>query len=123
MFFCDFCKIFKSTFLIELLRVAASGSSGRCLKMTSIKAIVTLMPTLNMFLSVAITLQAAIQNNLTKSWRFSREISVVGCCYSETIVFGIHSNFTYGGSSRLKVFFKTGVPKKFLRNLFYRHLR
>ena len=123
MFLWDLCKIFKSTFLIELLHVTTSGSSGRCLKMTSIKAIVTLMPTLNMFLSVAITLEAAIQNNLTKSWRFSREISVVGCRHSETIVFGIHSNFTYGRSSRSKVFFKIGVLKKFLRNLFYGYLR
>ena len=42
------------------------------IKMTSIEAvIVTLMPTLNIFLSFAITLGAAIENNLTKSWRFS----------------------------------------------------
>ena len=111
MFFCDFCEIFKSTFLIELLRVTASGSSGRYLKMTLIEAIVTLIPTLNIFLSVTITLEAAIQKNLKKSWRFSREISVVGCRYSETILFGIHSNFTYDRSSRSKVFFKIGVLK------------
>ena len=55
MFFYDFCEIFKSTFFIELLRVTTSGSSGRYLKMISIEAIVTLMPTLNTFLSVAIT--------------------------------------------------------------------
>ena len=69
------------------------------------------MPTLNIFLSVAITLEAIIQNNLTKSWRSSREISVVGCRYSQTIVFGIHSNFTYDRSSFSKVFFSIGVLK------------
>ena len=64
--------------------------------MTSIEAIlVTLMPTLKIFLSVTITLEAAIQNNLSKSWRFSRDISVVEFRYGGTIVFGIHSNFTY----------------------------
>ena len=46
--------------------------------MTSIEAIiVTLMLALNVFFSFAITLDAAIQNNLTKSWRFSREMSLV----------------------------------------------
>ena len=40
--------------------------------MTSIGAIiVTLTLTLNVFLSFAITLEGTIQNNLTKSWRFS----------------------------------------------------
>ena len=87
------------------------GSSGRYLKMTSIKAVVTLMPTLNIFLSVSITLEATIQNNLTKSWRFSREICVARFRYSETIFFGIHSNFTYDRSSRSKVFFKIVVLK------------
>ena len=38
--------------------------------------------TLNVFFSFAITLEAAIQNNLTKSWRFSREKSVVEFRYS-----------------------------------------
>ena len=47
--------------------------------MTSTEAIiVTLIPTLNMFLFVAIILEGATQKNLTKSWRFSREMSVVG---------------------------------------------
>ena len=42
------------------------------IKMTSVEAIlVTLMPTL--FLSVAITLEAAIQNNLSKSRKFSEK--------------------------------------------------
>ena len=50
---------------------------------------------MNLSLSVAITLKAAIQNSLSKSWRFSREISVVEFRYTETIVFGIHRNFTY----------------------------
>ena len=64
--------------------------------MASIEAVmVTLPPTLNIFLSVAITLEAAIQNNLSKSSRFSREIPVVEFRYSETIVSGIYSNFTY----------------------------
>ena len=51
--------------------------------MTTITAIiVTLMLALDVFLSFAITLEAAIQNNLTKSWRFSREMSFVEFCYS-----------------------------------------
>ena len=51
--------------------------------MTSAEAIiVTLMLTLNVFLSFAITLEAAIQNNFTKSWRFSKEMSVVEFRYS-----------------------------------------
>ena len=53
------------------------------------------MPTLNMYLSGAIILDVAIHNNLSKCPEFLREISVVEFCYSETIVFGIHSNFTY----------------------------
>ena len=52
------------------------------------------MPTLNMIFSVAITLEVTTHNNLSKSQKFSREISV-DFDYSETIVFGIHSNFTY----------------------------
>ena len=52
------------------------------------------MPTFNIFLSVAITLAAVIQNNLSKSQGFSREISVVELRYSGTIVFGIHFGFT-----------------------------
>ena len=50
------------------------------------------MPALNMVLSVAFTLEAAIQNNFSKS---SEELSVVKFRYSETILFGIHSSFTY----------------------------
>ena len=51
--------------------------------MTTIEAIiVTLMLALNVFLSFAITSEAAIQINLTKSWRFSREMSLVQFCYS-----------------------------------------
>ena len=73
-----FCEIFKSTFFTQPLRVTTSGSSGRYIKMTSIEGItVNLMLALNVFLSFAITLEAAIQNNLTKSWRFSREMSLV----------------------------------------------
>ena len=58
--------------------------------MTSIEALLVIMPTFNIFLSVAITLAAVIQNNLSKSQGFSREISVVELRYSGTIVFGIH---------------------------------
>ena len=83
--------------------MTTSGSSGRYLKMTSIEEIVTLMPTLNKLLSVAITLKPPS--------RKKRETSVVGFRYSETIVFWIHSNFTYNRSSRLEVFFKIGVLK------------
>ena len=81
------------------------------------------MSTLNIMLSVAITFEAAIQNNLTKSWRFLREMFVVGFCYSETIVSGIRSNFTYGRSSRLQVFFKickTFRPAALLKKFQYR---
>ena len=64
--------------------------------MTYIETImVTLMQTLGISLSVVITLKAAIQNKLSKSWRFSRGMSVVEFLYSETIVFGIHNNFNY----------------------------
>ena len=64
--------------------------------MTSIEEIlVTLIPTLNMFLSATITLEAAIQNNLSKSRRFSRDISMVEFRCNGAIVFGIHSNITY----------------------------
>ena len=48
-----------------------------------------------MFLSATITLEAAIQNNLSKSRRFSREISVVEFRCNGAIIFGIHSNITY----------------------------
>ena len=98
MFFCDFCEIFKSIFFKVLLRVTTSGSSGRYLKMTSIEEIVTLMPTLNKLLSVAITLKPPS--------RKKRKTSVVLFRYNETIVFGIHSNFTYNRSSRLEVSYK-----------------
>lgn len=47
---------------------------------------VTLMVIFNILLSVAITLESAIQNNLSKSWIFSKEISVVEFRYSEIIV-------------------------------------
>ena len=55
----------------------------------------TLMPTLNIYLSVAITLEAAIKNNPSKSRKFSSEISAVEFRYSEIVVFEIHTNFTY----------------------------
>ena len=54
--------------------------------MTSIKAImVTLIPTLNISLYDTITLKAIIQNKMF----------VVEFRYSKTIVFVIHSKFTY----------------------------
>ena len=57
---------------------------------------VTLMLMFNILFSVAITLESAIQNNLSNSWRFSKELSVVEFCYSEIIVLTlIHSNFSY----------------------------
>ena len=65
-------------------------------KMTLIEAVlVTLMPTLNVFLSNAITLGAAIKNNPSKSRKFSSEISAVEFRYSEIVVFEINTNFTY----------------------------
>ena len=64
--------------------------------MTLIEAVlVTLMPTLNIYLSVAITLEAAIKNNPSKSRKFSSEISAVEFRYSKIIAFGIHTNFVY----------------------------
>ena len=54
--------------------------------MTSIEAImVTLIPTLNISLYVAITLNTLIQNKMF----------VVEVRCNKTIVFGIHSKFTY----------------------------
>ena len=57
---------------------------------------VTLMLIFNILFSVAITLESAIQNNLSNSWTFSKKISVVEFCFSEIIVLTlIHSNFRY----------------------------
>ena len=57
------------------------------IKMIVIEAIiVTLMLEVNVFLSFAITFEAAIQNNLIKSWRFSREMSLVEFCYNIKLV-------------------------------------
>ena len=90
MLFYDLCEVFKSIFFAEPLPVTTSYSSGRYLKtyikITSVESIiVTLMPKLNLFLSSVITLEAAIQNNLTKSWRFLREMSLVEFCCSMTL--------------------------------------
>ena len=61
--------------------------------MTLIEAVlVTSMPTLNMYLSAAITLEAAIKNNLSKSQKFSREISAVEFCYVKALSFGLTLN-------------------------------
>ena len=60
--------------------------------MTLIEVILqTLIPTLNMFLSVAIILEAVILNSLSKSRIFSRETYVVEFRNSEPIAFWIHS--------------------------------
>ena len=69
MFFVISAK-FKGTFYTEHLRVTNFGSSGHYLQayLNDIEAVLTL----NVFLSLAITLEAAIQNNLSKSWRFSK---------------------------------------------------
>ena len=77
MFFCDFCEIFKSTFFTGSLRVTTSGSSGCYLKAYQNDINWGNNSDFN-----AITLEAAIQHNLTKSWRFSREMSVVEFRYS-----------------------------------------
>ena len=45
-----------------------------------------LMTTLNMLPSLAITLRAAIENILSKSRTFSKEISVMEFRYGETIL-------------------------------------
>ena len=108
MFFCDFCEMFKNTFLtppgdyfwfFRSLPKDIPGYYTTNIKMKPIEAtMLTLMRTLNMSLSVVITLKAAIMNKLSKSWRFSRlvmELSLVEFRYSEIIVFGIHNNFTY----------------------------
>ena len=55
----------------------------------------TLMPTLNRYWTIAITLEAAFKNNLSKSRKFSIEILAVEFHDSEVIVIGIHTNFTY----------------------------
>ena len=96
--------------------------------MTTIKAImVTLILALNLFLSFAITLEAAIESNLRILEIFKRNVFggvlsyhktiVQFHGYSKTIVFGIPSNFTYHGSSRSQVFFKIGALKKWLLDL------
>ena len=72
-----FCEIFT-----QPVRVTTSGSSGRYLKTYQNDIKMTLMLTLNVFLSFAITSEATIQNKLRKSWRFSREMSVGEFHYS-----------------------------------------
>ena len=62
-------------------------------KMTLTEAVlVTLMRTLNIYLSIEINLKATIKSNLSKSRKFCSEISAVEFRYSEIIVFGIHTN-------------------------------
>ena len=74
--------------------------------MTSIGTLmVILMQILNIYLSVAITLKAAFQNNLSNSSgeRFSAEIYVVEFLYSEIIAFGSNNNFTYDSETYTNV--------------------
>ena len=44
---------------------------------------------------VKTTLETTFQKNLSKSQKFPREIYVVEFCYSQTIFFLVHCNFTY----------------------------
>ena len=106
MFFCDIYEIFKSTFFIEHFRFFWS------LPKNDINWGKNDFNANNEHIFVCCdNFKASIQNNLTKSWRFSWEMSVAGFRYSETIVFGIHSNFTYDRSSRSQVLFKIEVLK------------
>ena len=57
------------------------------------------MPILNMYLPNAMTLETAIKNNLTKSQKFSNEISAVEFRYSQINVFGIHTNIAYNSKT------------------------
>ena len=84
MFFCDFYEIFKSTFFVEYFWFFRSlpkndinwGNNDFNAN------------TEHIFVCCD-NFEASIQNNLTKYWRFSAEMSVVGFRYSETIVFGL----------------------------------
>ena len=55
----------------------------------------TLVPIFDMFLFVVLTLKVTMQNYLSESRKDSKEISVVKFRFSETTVFGTHSNITY----------------------------
>ena len=55
----------------------------------------TLLPIFNMFLFAVLTLKVTMQNYLSEYRIGSSEISVVKFRFSETTVFGIHSNITY----------------------------
>ena len=57
------------------------------------------MPIMNMYLPNAITLETAIKNNLSKSRKFSNEISAVEFRYSQINVFGIHTNIAYNSET------------------------
>ena len=61
--------------------------------------------------------EAAFEIDLSKSWKFLKEMSVVGFRYSKIIVFEIDSNFIYVGISRSWVFFKIDVLKNWLTKL------
>ena len=117
MFFCGFWELFKNTtgdcFLFSrLLRQKISRYYTKKIKMTSIEVTLeTLIPTLNIFLFIAITLEATIQKNLSESRRVSTEISLVQFLYNGTILFGIHRN----RSSHPDVFCKKGTLRKFAK--------
>ena len=107
MFFCDINEIFKSNFFTEYFWFF------RLLPKNGINWGNNDFNANNEHIFVCCdNFKAFIQNNLTKSWRFSWEMSVAGFRYSETIVFGIYSNFTYDKSSRSQVLFKMGSYKE-----------
>ena len=112
MFSCDFCEIFKSTFFIDYsLFFKSLPKNDINWSNSDFNA-----NTEHIFVC-GDNFEAAIQNNVTESRRFSREMSVMRFRYSETIVFGIHSNFTYNRSSCSQVFFKIGVLKNWPSDL------
>ena len=117
MFFCGFWELFKNTtgdcFLFSrLLRQKISRYYTKKIKMTSIEVMLeTLIPTLNIFLFIAITLEATIQKNLSESRRVSTQISLVQFLYNGTILFVIHRN----RSSHPEVFCKKGALRKFAK--------
>ena len=104
MFFCDFCENFKSTLFINYFWLFKSLPKNDISWDNS-----DFNANTDQIFVCRDNFEAAIQNNLTKSWRFSREMFVVGFRYSESIVFGIRSNFTY--DKQMQVFFKIGVLK------------
>ena len=121
MLFCDFCKSFKSAFFIELLRVTTSGSSGRYLKMTSIEAIVTLMPTLNIFWSAAITLKLPSRITSKNLRHFQEKYMWWGSVIVKQFSLGftvilLMTEAVVRRCCSKQVFLKTGLQKKFKKS-------